>query len=79
MPNHPPENLTIATTGASGSVFLKQLLLAMVRDERVKTVNFIASDGGLRVLAEELALKGRSHLIGQILGLPQPLAFRWKG
>jgi 4-hydroxy-3-polyprenylbenzoate decarboxylase len=70
LPNHPPENLTIATTGASGSLFLKQLLLAMVRDERVKTVNFIASDSALRVLAEELGLKGRSHLIGQILGLP---------
>jgi 4-hydroxy-3-polyprenylbenzoate decarboxylase len=31
-------------------------------------VNFIASDSGLRVLAEELGIKGRSNLIGQILG-----------
>jgi flavin prenyltransferase len=70
LPNHPPQNLTIATTGASGSIFLKQLLLATVRDERVRSINFIASDAGLRVLAEELALRGRSNLISQILGSP---------
>ncbi len=67
MPNHPPQNLTIATTGASGSVFLRQLLLAVERDARVQTVNFIASDSGLRVLAEELGIKGRSDLARQIL------------
>ncbi len=67
MPNHPPQNLTIATTGASGSVFLRQLLLAAERDARVQTVNLIASDSGLRVLAEELGIKGRSNLVRQIL------------
>ena len=70
MPNYPPKNLTVATTGASGSVFLKHLLLAVGRDQRVQTVNFIASDSALRVMAEELGLKGRSNLVGQILGLP---------
>jgi len=69
LPNHPPQNLTVATTGASGSIFLKHLLLAVIRDERVKTVNFIASDSALRVLAEELGLKGRSNLVGQILAV----------
>ena len=67
MPNHPPQNLTIATTGASGSVFLRQMLLAVERDARVQTVNFIASDSALRVLAEELGIKGRSNLVRQIL------------
>ena len=67
MPNHPPQNLTIATTGASGSVFLRQMLLAVERDTRLQTVNFIASDSGLRVLAEELGIHGRSHLVRQIL------------
>src|ERR1039458_281626 len=67
LPNHPPQNLIIATTGASGSVFLRQLLLAVERDTRVQTVNFIASDSGLRVLAEELGVKGRSNLVRQIL------------
>jgi 4-hydroxy-3-polyprenylbenzoate decarboxylase len=60
--------VTIATTGASGSVFLKQLLLAVEQDERVQTVNFIASDSALRVLAEELGISGRNNLVQQILG-----------
>jgi flavin prenyltransferase len=59
---YPPENLTVATTGASGSMFLKHLLLAVERDKRVKTVNFVAS--------EELGLEGRSNLVTQILGKP---------
>jgi flavin prenyltransferase len=66
--NHPPHNLTIATTGASGSVFLRQLLLAVESDDRIQTVNFIASDSGLRVLAEELGIKGRSNVVPEILG-----------
>jgi len=70
VPNYPPQNLTIATTGASGSIFLKHFLLAAGRDSRVKAINFIASDSGLRVLAEELKIKGRSNLVGQILGFP---------
>jgi flavin prenyltransferase len=69
LPSHAPlQNLTVATTGASGSLFLKHLLLAVERDARIKTVNFIASDSALRVLAEELNLKGRSNLVGQLLG-----------
>ena len=68
LPNQPPQNLTVATTGASGSIFLRQLLLAVERDQRVQTVNFIASDSALRVMAEELGLRGRSNLVGQILG-----------
>jgi 4-hydroxy-3-polyprenylbenzoate decarboxylase len=67
LPNLPPQNLTIATTGASGSVFLRQLLLAVERDKRVQTVNFIASDSALRVMAEELGIQGRTGLIRQLL------------
>ena len=67
MPNHSPQNLTVATTGASGSIFLRQLLLAVERDQRVQAVNFIASDSALRVMAEELGLRGRNNLVGQIL------------
>jgi 4-hydroxy-3-polyprenylbenzoate decarboxylase len=66
--SQPPKNLTVATTGASGAIFLRQLLLAVARDERVVTVNFIASDSALRVMAEELDIKGRSNLVGRILG-----------
>jgi 4-hydroxy-3-polyprenylbenzoate decarboxylase len=68
LPNHPPQNLTVATSGASGAIFLRHLLIAVARDQRVETVNFIASDSALRVMAEELDLKGRSNLVGQILG-----------
>jgi 4-hydroxy-3-polyprenylbenzoate decarboxylase len=68
LPIHPPQNLTVATTGASGSLFLKHFLLAVERDSRVRTVNFISSDSALRVMAEELGLRGRSNLVGQILG-----------
>jgi flavin prenyltransferase len=68
LPNHPPKNLTVATTGASGAIFLRHFLLAVDGDSRVQTVNFIASDSALRVLAEELDLKGRSDLVAQVLG-----------
>jgi 4-hydroxy-3-polyprenylbenzoate decarboxylase len=68
LSNHSPQNLTVATTGASGAIFLRQLLLAVEGDRRVQTVNFVASDSALRVMAEELGLKGRSNLLGQLLG-----------
>ena len=70
MANQPPKNLTIATTGASGAIFLRHFLLAVGRDKHVETVNFIASDSALRVMAEELGLRGRSNLVGRILGFP---------
>jgi 4-hydroxy-3-polyprenylbenzoate decarboxylase len=70
LPYHAPKNLTVAATGASGGIFLRHLLLAVDGDKRVETVNFIASDSALRVMAEELDLKGRSDLVSQILGSP---------
>src|SRR5450755_3917109 len=68
-----PENsvartLTVAVTGASGSIFVKHLLDALDRDDRVGTVNLIFSDSGLRVMAEELDGAGRSDLVGKLLG-----------
>jgi len=68
LPNLPAKNLTVATTGASGSIFVKHFLLALERDRRVEIVNFIASDSALRVMAEELGLRGRSNLVGRVLG-----------
>ena len=61
-------NLTIATTGASGSLFLREFLRAVELDPRIGNVNFIASDSALRVMAEELELTGRTNLVRQILG-----------
>lgn len=65
---HPPQNLTIAATGASGAIFTRELLRAVEKDERVGTVNFIASDNALRVFAEELEIRGRNDLVKQLLG-----------
>jgi flavin prenyltransferase len=67
LPISAPQNLTVATTGASGSIFLRQFLLVLERDARIKTVNFIASDSALRVLAEELHIRGRNNLVAQLL------------
>jgi 4-hydroxy-3-polyprenylbenzoate decarboxylase len=62
--------LTVAVTGASGSIFVKHLLDALERDDRVGTVNFIVSDSGLRVMAEELEVSGRNELVSKLLGRP---------
>jgi 4-hydroxy-3-polyprenylbenzoate decarboxylase len=63
-------NLTVAVTGASGSIFGQRLLRALEQDSRVSHVNFIASENSLRVIAEELHLSGRSELIEKLLGKP---------
>jgi len=76
LPGIPPKNLTVATTGASGAIFLRHLLLAVAREERLETVNFIASESALRVMAEELRLKGRSNLVAQLLGSSPPRKFQ---
>ena len=60
--------LTVAATGASGALFTRSLLLLLERDERVRTVNFIASGNALRVFAEELSIQGRSNILQQLLG-----------
>lgn len=62
------QNVTVASTGASGQVFLKHLLLTLEHDQRVSTVNFIPSDNSLRVMAEELGIRGRQRLLEQLLG-----------
>ncbi len=62
------QNITVATTGASGSAFARELLRLLEADQRVQTVNFIASENALRVIAEELGIKGRNRLVGQLLG-----------
>ena len=62
------KNLTVAITGASGSIFGQRLLQALERDGRVSHINFIASENSLRVIAEELQLSGRSELAAKLLG-----------
>jgi 4-hydroxy-3-polyprenylbenzoate decarboxylase len=66
----PPSNLTVAITGASGTVLAQQLLKMLESDARVLTVNLIASENSLRVLAEELHFSGRHDLVARLLGSP---------
>ena len=68
LPNVTPRNLTVAITGASGSIVPKHLLDAIERDERVGTINLVVSDSGLRVMAEELGISGRNEVVGKLLG-----------
>jgi 4-hydroxy-3-polyprenylbenzoate decarboxylase len=61
-------NLTVALTGASGAILCRELLRMLEADERVTRVHFVPSENSLRVLAEELGLSGRSHLLEKFLG-----------
>jgi 4-hydroxy-3-polyprenylbenzoate decarboxylase len=61
-------DLTVALTGASGSVFGRELLRTLDADERVSRIHFLPSENSLRVLAEELQISGRIHLIEKLLG-----------
>ncbi len=62
--------MTVAVTGASGSIFVNHLLDALDHDDRVGTVNLIFSDSGLRVMVEELEVGGRSDLVSKLIGRP---------
>lgn len=68
--NSTARNITVAVTGASGSIFPKMLLDLLERDERVGAVNLIVSESGLRVMAEELGISGRNELLPKLLGRP---------
>jgi 4-hydroxy-3-polyprenylbenzoate decarboxylase len=60
--------ITLAVTGASGSMFAREMLRVLEADERVSHINFISSDSGLRVMAEELDFSGRSEVLRQLIG-----------
>ena len=60
--------MTLAVTGASGSVFAAEMLRALDADARVAKVAFVASEAALRVFAEEMQLSGRHGLVEKLLG-----------
>ena len=66
----PTRNITLAVTGASGSIYAAEMLRALAADERVAHINFVASENSLRVFAEELDLSGRNDLAEKLLGAP---------
>ena len=61
-------NITVAITGASGSIFARELLRLLEADTRVGAVNLVCSENALRVIAEELGFSGRNNLVQQLLG-----------
>jgi flavin prenyltransferase len=67
-----PSNITLAVTGASGSIYAAEMLRALAADVRVIKINFVASDSALRVFAEELKLSGRNDLAEKLLGASCP-------
>lgn len=67
-----PRNITLAVTGASGSVYAAEMLRALAADSRVAKINFVVSDNSLRVFAEELQISGRNSLAEKLLGASNP-------
>jgi 4-hydroxy-3-polyprenylbenzoate decarboxylase len=60
--------LTLAVTGASGSIFAAEMLRALHADQRIVRIDFIPSEAALRVFAEEMQLSGRNALVEKFLG-----------
>jgi flavin prenyltransferase len=60
--------ITLAITGASGSIFAVELLRLMATDARVEHIDLVVSDAALRVLAEEMQLSGRNGLVEKLVG-----------
>src|ERR1700712_3091631 len=68
--NHLPATLTLAVTGASGSVYAIEMLRALDADDRVAHVDLVLSPSAMRVLAEETAVQGRNALVEKLLSRP---------
>jgi flavin prenyltransferase len=64
--------ITLAVTGASGSIYAAEFLRAAAQDDRIAKINLVVSENALRVLAEELHLSGRNDLAEKLLGAPSP-------
>ena len=70
MYNRTPRVLTLAVTGASGSIYAIEMLRALEADTRVQRVDFVVSPSAMRVLAQESSIHGRAALVEKILGQP---------
>jgi len=66
--NSAPSNLTLAITGASGSIYAIEMLRALVSDARVSKIHLVVSESALRVLAEEMEIHGRNELVEKLIG-----------
>jgi 4-hydroxy-3-polyprenylbenzoate decarboxylase len=68
--NLSPGILTLAITGASGSIYAIEMLRALESDGRVRHIDVVVSSNAMRVLAEETSVQGRAALIEKLLGHP---------
>ena len=64
------QTLTLAVTGASGSILAREMLRALEADERVGRVHLVVSPGALRVLAEEAGESARNSFAEKMIGAP---------
>ena len=62
------KTLTVAITGASGSIFAVTLLRLLAADAGVAHLDLVVSDAALRVLAEEMQVSGRNGLAEKLVG-----------
>jgi 4-hydroxy-3-polyprenylbenzoate decarboxylase len=62
------QTLTLAVTGASGTMLALKMLRALAADARVQRVHLIVSPSALRVLAEETGLHGRNSMVKKAFG-----------
>ncbi len=62
------KTLTLAVTGASGSILSLEMLRVLASDARVGRVHLVVSPSALRVLAEETGVSGRNSLVEKVFG-----------
>lgn len=62
------QNLTLAITGASGAIYAREMLRLLTADDRVERIHLVVSESAMRVLAEEMELRGRSDLLEKLTG-----------
>lgn len=63
------QTLTLAVTGASGSMLAVKMLRALAADDRVRRIHLVISPSALRVLAEETGVNGRNLLLAKAFGV----------
>ena len=62
------QTLTLAVTGASGTILALEMLRTLAGDARVGRVHLVVSPSALRVLAEETGIAGRNSLVEKVFG-----------
>jgi 4-hydroxy-3-polyprenylbenzoate decarboxylase len=60
--------LTLAVTGASGTMLSIEMLRTLVSDDRVGRIHLVVSPSALRVMAEEIGISGRISLVEKVFG-----------